>query len=81
MSDNLPPLPAPYLSAQATSSLLGPNVTEPLFTADQVRAHTADAVAAERERCANLCLSRSANGNYRADTREDCAALILGEFD
>jgi hypothetical protein len=40
-----------------------------------------DAVAAERERCANLCLSRSANGNYRADTREDCAALILGEFD
>jgi hypothetical protein len=37
-------------------------------------------VAAERERCAALCLSRSANGNYRADNREDCAALIRGEL-
>jgi len=39
------------------------------------------AVAAERERCAMLCLSRSANGNFRADTREECAALIRGEMD
>ena len=37
-------------------------------------------VAAERERCAQVCLSRSANGNFRADTRDECAALIRGEF-
>jgi hypothetical protein len=43
-------------------------------------AGVAAAVAAERKRCATLCLSRSANGNYRADSREDCAALIRGEL-
>jgi hypothetical protein len=51
------------------------------YNADDLRAYAAASVAAERERCAKLCLSRSANGNYRADTREDCAALIRGECD
>ena len=31
-------LPEPYLSAGVVSSLLGPNVTEALYTADQLRA-------------------------------------------
>jgi hypothetical protein len=44
-------LPEPYLSAEVTASLLGPNVREPLYTADQLR----EAVAAERERCALIC--------------------------
>jgi hypothetical protein len=51
-----------------------------LFTADQMRAYASAAVAAERERCAALCQSKSANGNFRADTRDECAALIRGEY-
>ena len=47
------PLPEPYLSAQVTASLLGPNVDEPLFTAEQMRAYAAREVAAERERIAD----------------------------
>lgn len=37
--------------------------------------------AAERERCALECEARHANGNYKHDTREECAAAIraLGE--
>ena len=44
----LPSLPEPYLSAQAAALLLGPNVTQPLYTAGQLAA----AVAAAVERCA-----------------------------
>jgi len=33
---------------------------------------------AERERCALLCESRSANGNYEHDTRHEC---VLGRPD
>ena len=33
-------------------------------------------VMAERERCAALCESRHLNGNYKYDTRHDCADAI-----
>ena len=32
--------------------------------------------AAEREACARVCEERHANGNFKHDTREDCAAAI-----
>ena len=49
----MPPLPEPYLSARSSSFALGPNVFEALYTADQMRAYAAQAVAAERERARN----------------------------
>ena len=45
---------------------------------DRVQDYAARLLAAERERCASLCESRSANGNYEHDTRHECAAAIRG---
>lgn len=50
--------------------------TEPEMA--KYRKVAAVAVAAERERCATLCESKSANGNWRVDTRHECASLIRG---
>jgi hypothetical protein len=47
-NDGLGLAPEPYLSAKVTTSLLGPNVIEPLFTARQLLT----AIAADRERIA-----------------------------
>ena len=34
------------------------------------------AVSIEREECAKVCEERHANGNWKYDTREECAAAI-----
>ena len=47
-----------------------------LYTEDQLNQAVLDAY----ERAAKLCESRSANTNYRFDTREECAAAIRDEL-
>jgi hypothetical protein len=54
-TDGLGPLPEPYLSAHSSALILGPNVHESLFTADQMRAYAAAAVAKTIEQCKTLC--------------------------
>lgn len=68
MTDNLPPLPHPV-----RHDFVGED-TEDLFAADQMRAYAAQAVAAERERCARIV--ERING--WVGTRE-VAAEIRGE--
>lgn len=49
MTDKLPPPLPPYKHSYDNGRLV------PLFTAYQMRAYAASAVAQERERCAKLC--------------------------
>ena len=77
MSDSLPPLPdfSPSFRPRRESDNGG-------FTADQMqeyaRAYAAAAVAAERERCALLCIERSfkMTGAGEYETAASCADLI-----
>ena len=87
MSDTLPPMPEPTLEDHEYE-LWGQNVRSDFFTADQMRAYAAAAVAMERERCATLCLEVAeglrqegdgcTDGRYdwKADGAEDCASEI-----
>lgn len=50
--DDLTPLPEPYFTT--TMRDLAHNKV-PVFSAEQMRAYASAAVAAERERCADLC--------------------------
>lgn len=62
MTDNLPPLPHPV-----RHDFVGDD-TEDLYTADQMSAYAAQAVAAERERCAQIVSAyRVPVGNSAAD--------------
>lgn len=54
MSDKLPPLP-PHEGTMTLTYGLTNKVKVPMFTADQMRAYAARAVAAEREACADIC--------------------------
>ena len=66
MSNELPPLPEPHWRWQ----------TDPAdaYTADQMRAYAAAAVAAERERCAKLCEEAKPKGG-RMWTDEQAACF------
>lgn len=47
-----------------------------IFETAQLAAYTSAVEAKERERCANKCVERHANGNYKCDDRHDCQAAI-----
>ncbi len=48
----------------------------PLYSAAQVEEIRRAAILAERERCAKVCEEKHANGNWKYDTRHECAAAI-----
>lgn len=73
-------LPEPYLSAHSAALILGPNVDEALYTADQLRAYAAAAVAAERERCVRAVYDSTSNMHDEGDfaMKEIIADAIRG---
>lgn len=66
MTDNLPPLPHPV-----RHDFVGDD-TEDLYTADQMSAYAAQAVAAERERCAQIVSA------YRVPVGNSAAGIATG---
>ena len=74
--NNLPPLP-PHEGTMTLTYGMTNKVKVPMFTADQMRAYAAQAVAAEREACAKVCEHQMTGINPVGDiAREDCAEAI-----
>ena len=63
-----------------TTGLIGANASFQRAAREYAEEYAAMAVAAERERCAALCESKSANGNWRVDGGYECSSLIRGEL-
>ena len=87
MKADLPPLPEPSPDNHDNGDVFGCDKTF-FYTAEEMHAYAAAAVAADRERCAKLCddVARSAyelDGRHssghtegRGDGAAECAALI-----
>jgi hypothetical protein len=68
MNDTLPPLPEPQMVTDGGYFLAFGNLREGAFSADQLRAYAAQAVAQERERCAKIaedCASKNEGTSAR----------------
>ncbi len=75
MSDTLPPLPPLPEPAFTVVDLGRAGVCPACYTADQMRAYAAAAVAAERERCAELCWDR--RGHFASDAAARAFAELV----
>lgn len=82
--EELVKMPEPYrtLDSHLSHPVLRKVLFEPgdYFTVDQLRTYGEAVAAAVAKRCADLCEEKHANGNWKRDTREDCADAIRREF-
>ena len=74
MDEQLPPLPQEFMQHWRSA----PFESMPLYTADQMRAYAAAAVAAERERCAKACEQYGDKVLDDSGMAEACALIIRG---